>query len=104
MIGLYLKISRISIVWEIVAFVSKYRRSPRSNFTLNGESLYTCKKIKSEIVFFVYFVDEIVAGKNLRIGLLSMSDMYSRCLFCFIFYWWTWLSEKFYTFPASALR
>ena len=34
----------------------------------------------------------------------SRSDIYSRCLFCFMLYWWTWLTEKFCTYPASGFR
>ena len=66
----------------IVAIVSQYPRNPRG-----GELLYTCRETMSEFEFFMYFMDEIVTGKNLRIVLNSRSDLRRCCLFCSFSYW-----------------
>ena len=68
----------VSTVGKIVALVSQI---PRCNVILYGELLYTCNEIISELVFFVYLIDEIATRKKLWIDLNSRSDMYSRCLF-----------------------
>ena len=49
----------VSTVGEIVAFVSQYPKSLN-----NEEILYTCKQSISELVFFVYLIDEIVTRKK----------------------------------------
>ena len=53
-------LTTLSSVGEIVAFVSKYPKGPRGNVILYGELLYTCEKIMSEFVFFVYLMDAII--------------------------------------------
>ena len=66
---------------EIVALVSQYPKNPKGNIILYGELLYTCKKVISELVFFVYLIDEVNTRINFWIDLSSSSDIYSRCLF-----------------------
>ena len=94
----------ISTVGEIFAFVPQYPKSPRGNVVLYGEFLYTCKEIISEYAFVEHLIDEIVTRKSLCIDFNSRTDMYSRFLFCFMLYWWSWVIEKFYTYPAKGFR
>ena len=47
----------------MVALVSQYHRSPKNRVILNGEKLYNCREMISELEFFMYFMDEIVTLK-----------------------------------------
>ena len=67
----------VSTVGEFVALVPLSPKSPRGLVILS----YTCKEIISEIVFFVYLIDESVTRKTLWIDLNSRPDIYSCCLF-----------------------
>ena len=53
-----------SFVGEVVAIVSQYPKSPRSNVICYGELLYTCNEIMSEFEFFIYLMDDIVIRKT----------------------------------------
>ena len=60
---------------EVVALVLQYPKSPKGKVILYGELLYTCGEIKSDFEFFMYFMDEVVTLKKLRIGPNSKSDI-----------------------------
>ena len=66
------------LLWlgEFVALVLLSPKSPRGIVNLSRELLYTCKEIISEIVFFVYLIDESVTRKFLWIDLNSRPDIY----------------------------
>ena len=71
----------VSTVGEFVALVPLSPKSPRGIVILSRELLYTCKEIISEIVFFMYLIDESVTRKTLWIDRNSRPDIYSCCLF-----------------------
>ena len=93
-----------SFVGNVVAFVSQYPKSPKGSVIWYGELLNTCNEIISEFECFIYFMDEIMIRKNVRMGLYSRSDIKRCCLFWALSYWWTCLIEKLYTFPDSSFR
>ena len=76
-----------SIIGEVVAFISQYHKSPKGNVIWYGELLFTCNEIKSKFEFFMYFMDEIVIQKSLRMCLNSKSDIENCFLFWFLSYW-----------------
>ena len=73
-------------MWDKLLHWFHNLKIPRGNVILYWQLLYTCKETVSELVFFVYLIDEIVTRKNLWIGLNSKSDIYSRCLFWSMLY------------------
>ena len=68
--NILLTLYAISFTGEVVAFVSQYPNNPRGNVILFGVLLYTCSEIISELMFFSYFIDDIVILKNLLLSIL----------------------------------